>query len=112
MPAAAARNRAAPWRPERDRRLVPGATPPPAGGYAVAGGGLAFVGTPATLADEMEEWLETRDSDVPQAESRPRRAALGPGSKGRQGLKLACRFVDARIGKLENPPVLHSLSLA
>ena len=29
------------------------------GGYA----GLAFVGTPATIADEMEEWLETRGSD-------------------------------------------------
>ena len=29
------------------------------GGYA----GLAFVGTPATIADEMEEWLETEGSD-------------------------------------------------
>ncbi len=29
------------------------------GGYA----GLAFVGTPRTIADEMEEWLETRGSD-------------------------------------------------
>lgn len=29
------------------------------GGYA----GLAFIGTPATIADEMEEWLETRGSD-------------------------------------------------
>jgi len=29
------------------------------GGYA----GLAFVGTPETIADEMEEWLETRGSD-------------------------------------------------
>ena len=29
------------------------------GGFA----GLAFVGTPATIADEMEEWLETRGSD-------------------------------------------------
>lgn len=29
------------------------------GGYA----GLAFVGTPATIADEMEEWLESEGSD-------------------------------------------------
>lgn len=29
------------------------------GGYS----GLAFVGTPATIADAMEEWLETRGSD-------------------------------------------------
>jgi FMN-dependent oxidoreductase (nitrilotriacetate monooxygenase family) len=29
------------------------------GGY----GGLAFVGTPATIADQMEEWLVTRGSD-------------------------------------------------
>jgi FMN-dependent oxidoreductase (nitrilotriacetate monooxygenase family) len=29
------------------------------GGYA----GLAFVGTPATIADEMEEWLKTEGSD-------------------------------------------------
>ncbi|KQT63989.1 MULTISPECIES: LLM class flavin-dependent oxidoreductase [unclassified Aureimonas] len=29
------------------------------GGY----GGLSFVGTPGTVADEMEEWLETRGSD-------------------------------------------------
>ena len=29
------------------------------GGYA----GLAFVGTPATIADEMEEWLVSRGSD-------------------------------------------------
>ncbi|MGO4725079.1 MULTISPECIES: LLM class flavin-dependent oxidoreductase [unclassified Inquilinus] len=29
------------------------------GGYA----GLAFVGTPATIADEMEEWLRTEGSD-------------------------------------------------
>ncbi|MGO1077976.1 LLM class flavin-dependent oxidoreductase [Inquilinus sp. CA228] len=29
------------------------------GGYS----GLAFIGTPATIADEMEEWLETRGSD-------------------------------------------------
>ncbi|WP_342241047.1 LLM class flavin-dependent oxidoreductase [Inquilinus sp. OTU3971] len=29
------------------------------GGYA----GLAFIGTPETIADEMEEWLETRGSD-------------------------------------------------
>jgi alkanesulfonate monooxygenase SsuD/methylene tetrahydromethanopterin reductase-like flavin-dependent oxidoreductase (luciferase family) len=29
------------------------------GGY----GGLAFVGTPATIADEMEEWLVTEGSD-------------------------------------------------
>ena len=29
------------------------------GGY----GGVAFVGTPATIADEMEEWLETGGSD-------------------------------------------------
>jgi alkanesulfonate monooxygenase len=29
------------------------------GGY----GGLAFVGTPATIADEMEEWLQSRGSD-------------------------------------------------
>lgn len=29
------------------------------GGYA----GLAFIGTAATIADEMEEWLETRSSD-------------------------------------------------
>jgi alkanesulfonate monooxygenase len=29
------------------------------GGYA----GLAFVGTPETIADEMEDWLETRGSD-------------------------------------------------
>ncbi len=29
------------------------------GGYA----GLAFVGTPATIADEMEEWLETEGAD-------------------------------------------------
>lgn len=29
------------------------------GGY----GGLAFVGTPKTIADEMEEWLTTRGSD-------------------------------------------------
>lgn len=29
------------------------------GGYA----GLAFIGTAATIADEMEEWLETRGSD-------------------------------------------------
>ncbi len=29
------------------------------GGYS----GLAFVGTPQTIADEMEEWLETRGSD-------------------------------------------------
>ena len=29
------------------------------GGY----GGLAFVGTPTTIADAMEEWLVTRGSD-------------------------------------------------
>jgi alkanesulfonate monooxygenase len=29
------------------------------GGYS----GLAMVGTPATIADEMQEWLETRGSD-------------------------------------------------
>jgi FMN-dependent oxidoreductase (nitrilotriacetate monooxygenase family) len=29
------------------------------GGY----GGLAFLGTPKMIADQMEEWLETRDSD-------------------------------------------------
>jgi alkanesulfonate monooxygenase len=29
------------------------------GGYS----GLAFIGTPETIADEMEEWLETRGSD-------------------------------------------------
>jgi alkanesulfonate monooxygenase len=29
------------------------------GGYS----GLAFIGTPQTIADEMEEWLETRGSD-------------------------------------------------
>jgi alkanesulfonate monooxygenase len=29
------------------------------GGY----GGLAFVGTPETIADSMEEWLTTRGSD-------------------------------------------------
>ena len=29
------------------------------GGYS----GLAFVGTPQTIADEMEEWLETKGSD-------------------------------------------------
>ncbi|MFD2429465.1 nitrilotriacetate monooxygenase [Sphingobium scionense] len=30
-----------------------------AGSYA----GLAFVGTPASIADEMEQWLEERGSD-------------------------------------------------
>ena len=34
-----------------------------AGGHDVEGAGQSFIGTPASIADEMEEWLETRACD-------------------------------------------------
>jgi alkanesulfonate monooxygenase SsuD/methylene tetrahydromethanopterin reductase-like flavin-dependent oxidoreductase (luciferase family) len=56
MPARAAASASSNWRAEN---LTVRQLAQRLGGY----GGLAFVGTPQTIADEMEEWLETEGSD-------------------------------------------------
>ena len=63
------------------------------GGYA----GLAFVGTPATIADEMEEWLLTEGSDgfnimFPYLPGRPRRLRRQGGPRA-----AAARHLPPRV---------------